>query len=84
MKKIIKLTENDLRKIVKNILNENFDESKLYDRDLIIHQLKKGPSDLKEYIKKLPKIPCLDKLGNEKVCTRINEHIFVYLTGQNK
>ena len=42
MKKVIKLTESDLNKIVKKIINESYDPDRLYDRGRVISSLKNG------------------------------------------
>lgn len=63
------------------ILLEYYDADKLYDRDVIIGRLKKGPKYMKDYIKNLPHIKCSDSQGNEKICTRIPEVVYQFLFG---
>lgn len=63
------------------ILLEYYDADKLYDRDVIVGRLKKGPKYMREYIKNLPNIKCADSQGNEKICTRIPEVVYQFLFG---
>lgn len=63
------------------ILLEYYDADKLYDRDVIVGRLKKGPKYMREYIKNLPHIKCADSQGNEKICTRIPEVVYQFLFG---
>jgi hypothetical protein len=65
----------------KSLILEHFDSERLYDREHIVKRLMKGPRQIKEYIKRLPHIPCSDSEGNERVCTKIPEVIYVYLSG---
>jgi hypothetical protein len=65
----------------KNLLSEYYDEDKLYSRDYVVDRLKKGPKELRKYINNLPSIPCSDSNGNERICTKIPEVIYVFLSG---
>jgi hypothetical protein len=76
MSKIIKLTESDLTNIVKKIINESYDPERLYDRELVLKTIKKGPFNINKYTKLLPIIQCGDK-----ICTKIPEIIYLYLKG---
>jgi hypothetical protein len=82
MKRIVKLTESSINQMVKKILKESYDSEKLYSKDYIVNQLKNSPYSLKNYVKNLPSIPCFDKEGNQRVCTKIPEVVYVYLTGR--
>lgn len=82
MKKIVKLTESDINQMVKKILKESYDSEKLYSKDYVVNQLRNAPYPLKKYIKDLPSLPCFDRDGNQRVCTKIPEVVYVYLTGR--
>lgn len=77
MKKVIKLTESDLNKIVKKIINESYDPDRLYDRNKVVSSLKNGPPMVRKFIKNLPIIEC-----DNKICTKIPEFLYVYLSGK--
>ena len=63
------------------LLLEYYNPDKLYLRDDVIDRLKSGPRELRKHIKDLPSIPCEDNKGNEKICTKIPEVIYVYFSG---
>ncbi len=69
----------NLKKIIKNLLVEHYESERLYDRSSIVKQLSKAPSYMKKHMKNLPHIPCKDKEGNEKTCTKLPEVVFNYL-----
>lgn len=71
------VSESQLNKI----LLEYYDSDKLYDRDVIVSRLKAGPKYMREYIKNLPNIKCLDSQGNERICTRIPQVVYQFLFG---
>ena len=81
MKTNIKLIESKIVSLVKQILQEQYDPKKLYSRNYVVFQLKKGPRELKKYIKELPHIDCVDGNGNPHICTTIPEVVYVYLQG---
>jgi hypothetical protein len=82
MKRIIKLTESDMVSLIKKVILEQYSPEKLYRREHIVNTLKKGPRELKRYIKDLPSIDCTDNEGNKAICTKIPEVIHVYLQGK--
>jgi hypothetical protein len=47
----IKLTETQLISLIKRVIKESYDPDKLYSRDYVVHMLKKGPRELKKYVK---------------------------------
>ena len=65
----------------KMVLNEFYDPEKLYLRDHIVQQLKKGPRYMHQHIKNLPNIECTDNQGNMKICTRIPQVVYQFLFG---
>ena len=80
MKKII-IKESALKRLVKN-LNEDYDPNRLYKKSYILDRLKNAPRQIRMYSEKLPNIGCYDADGNEQICTRIPEVLYVYLTGR--
>jgi len=79
MKKI-RLTESKLIEIIEKIITENiYDESKLYDRETLVHKLRTAPSEIKKIFKSIKSVTCYDNMGNERMCVRIPEVIHVYL-----
>ena len=71
-----------MKKIIKKILKEYYDENKLYDKNYVINRLKNAPYNLRKHIKDLPSIPCFDSQGNEKLCTKVPEVVYDYLSGR--
>ena len=65
----------------KNLVLEYYDAEKLYSRDYVIDKLKRGPKELRKYVNGLPSIPCSDSQGNERICTKVPEVIYVFLSG---
>jgi hypothetical protein len=65
----------------KNLMLEYYDPEKLYLKDYVVTRLKKGPRELRKYIKDLPSIPCTNGEGVESVCTKIPEVVYVYFSG---
>jgi hypothetical protein len=63
------------------LILEYYNPDKLYLKDYVIDRLKRAPRELKKYIKGLPTIPCEDSEGNERICTKIPEVIYVYFSG---
>jgi hypothetical protein len=80
MKKIIKLTESDINNLVKKIINESYDPNKLYSFTYIKDIMRTAPGYMKKYLKDLPKIPCTNSQGEERICTQIPEVIHAYIT----
>ena len=64
-----------------NLILEYYDSEKLYYRDYVVDRLRKGPRELKKYIKDLPSLEYQDDNGNVKIFTKIPEVVYVYLTG---
>ena len=80
MKKIINLTESYIERIVKKILTEDYNPDKLYNLTYIKDMMRTAPGYMKKYLKDLPKIPCKNSQGEEKICTKIPEVIHAYIT----
>ena len=78
----VRITESELIRVVKKIINEQYDGDRLYSKEFIVKILETGPKELKHIIKKLPSIPCSNEKGEETICTKIPEVVRVYLTGR--
>ncbi len=72
----------NLVKILTNLIVESYDPNQLYDREFMVKRLLKAPREIKSYIKGLPKIECESSSGEKRICTKIPEIIYVYLTGR--
>lgn len=69
-------------KIEESVLNEQFNSERLYPKEYILRVLKNAPKELKYIKKQLQDIPCSNDKGQETICTKIPETLFVYLTGR--
>ena len=76
------MKEFQLNKLVRKVLNEQYEQDKLYPKEYIVKVLRSGPQELKHLIKKLPSIPCTNGKGQETICTKIPEVVQVYLSGR--
>lgn len=65
----------------KNLVLEYYDSEKLYSRDYVVDRLRRGPRELKKYIKTLPSLEYQDNEGNVKIFTKVPEVVYVYLSG---
>lgn len=74
MKKIIKLTESDLSRIVKRVIMEQeYNPDRLYKLSSTIKRIERGPKFIHKYIKTLPK---LKKEGSDEVWTKIPQVVW--------
>lgn len=64
------------------LLNEQYNPDKLYPRENVVNRLKKAPREIRSYAKDLPSIPCTDGQGNETICTKIPEVVYIFFTGR--
>ena len=74
MKKVIRLTESDLRNIVKRIISEQeYNPDRLYRKESTIARIQRGPKFIHKYIKTLPN---LKKEGSDEVWTKIPQVVW--------
>jgi len=77
MKKVIKLTEVDLARIVKRVIseqNDQYDPDRLYKLASTIRRIEGSPNKfIHKYVKKLPK---LKKEGSDEVWTKIPQVVW--------
>ncbi len=71
------LTESQYTRLIES----DWDREKLFDREKVVEALRKGPKYIREYIKKLPRIPMENEKGEIKMATRIPQTIHEYLFG---
>jgi hypothetical protein len=74
----IVISESQLTSLIK----EHYNSDKLYSRESVVNRLKKGPKEMRTYIKDLPSIPCTDGQGIETICTKIPQVVYIYFTGK--
>lgn len=78
MKKII-ITENQLKKII----NESFyNPNKLYGKQFVENVTKNAPKNIKNIVKSLEVVGCVDGAGNLSQCVKIPEVLFIYISGR--
>jgi len=63
------------------LILEYYDSEKLYSRDYVVDRLKKGPKELKKYIKNLPSLEYTNEQGDVKIFTKVPEVVYVFLSG---
>jgi hypothetical protein len=75
MKKVIKLTEEELSKIIKRVILESdyYNPDTLYRRESMIARIKRGPKFIHKYIKTLPH---LQKDDSDEVWTKIPQVVW--------
>ena len=78
MKKII-ITEKQLKGIIEE---SYYDSQKLYSKEYIENVTRKAPNQIKNMVRSLEVIGCVDGNGNMTQCVRIPEVLFVYITGR--
>jgi hypothetical protein len=78
MKRIIRLTEEDLKSIVKKVMSEQYEYNpdRLYKKSSIVSRLRQEPKYLQKYIKGLPD---LSKEGSDEVFTKIPQVVWQVL-----
>lgn len=60
---------------------EYYDSEKLYSREYVVDRLRKGPRELKKYIKDLPSLEYTNDQGVVKIFTKVPEVVYVFLSG---
>ena len=77
MKKVIKLTESDLTRIIKRVIseqNDQYDPDRLYKLGSTIRRIERSPNKfIHKYVKKLPK---LKKEGSDELWTKIPQVVW--------
>lgn len=71
------ITESQYNKLVL----EYYDSEKLYSREYVVDRLRKGPKELKKYIKGLPSMEYTNDKGETKIFTKVPEVVYVFLSG---
>jgi hypothetical protein len=68
--------------LIKKVLKEEFNRERLYPVEYIYKNMKGAPSELKRIVSTLNAIPCVNDRGEKKMCVKIPEVIYVYITGR--
>jgi hypothetical protein len=76
------ITENQYKTILSEYDDPSvFNPDRLYYRDKIVKDLRRGPQYMHVHIKTLPRIPITNKMGKEIIATKISHTVFNYLFG---
>ena len=71
-----------LRGLIKQVLKEEFQQKRLYPIDYIYSQVNNAPYEIKKLVKELKPISCVNEKGEKKMCAKIPEVLYVFLTGR--
>ena len=71
-----------LEKLIRRIIKEIYQPERLYPVENIYFQLKGAPVEIKKIVRDLKTIPCVNQNGVRKMCAKIPEVLYVYLTGR--
>lgn len=71
-----------IREIIRKVLKEQYDSNRVYPVKEIERMFSDAPLELKQIIKKLEPIPCVNDKGEKSFCYRIPEVLHVYMTGR--
>ena len=77
MRKII-ITENQLKLVSESY----YDSNKLYSKQYIENVTRNASREIKNIVKGLEVLGCVDGSGNLSQCVRIPEVLFVYISGR--
>lgn len=83
-KAVVPMNESSLRKLIKKVLKEHYDRDQLYVYDILMRrlELQQAPSEIKKIVRQQEKIPCENNHGEKKLCVRVPEVVYVYLSGK--
>ena len=66
-----------------DLINESYyDSNKLYSKQYILDVTKKAPQNIKDIVKNLKIIDCIDSNNNKRECVKIPEVLYVYISGR--
>jgi len=71
-----------IREIIRKVLKEQYDSNRVYPVKEIERMFSDAPLELKQIIKKLEPIPCVNDKGEKSFCYRLPEVLHVYMTGR--
>ena len=71
-----------LENLIRKIISEVYKPERLYPVEDIYKQLYGAPLEIKKIVGRLQTIPCVNKEGVKKMCAKIPEVLYVYLTGR--
>jgi len=77
-KKIL-ITESQLKRLISE---SYYDSNKLYSKQYIENVTRNASREIKNIVKGLEVLGCVDGSGNLSQCVRIPEVLFVYISGR--
>jgi hypothetical protein len=75
----IRITESQYNKI---LTESYYDSNKLYTKQYIENVTMKAPMNIKNIVRSLEVIDCLDTNGNMSQCVMIPEVLYMYVSGR--
>lgn len=75
----IRITESQYNKI---LTESYYDSNKLYSKQYIENVTMKAPMNIKNIVRSLEVIDCIDKNGNMSQCVMIPEVLYMYVSGR--
>lgn len=79
IKKKILITESQLKRLISE---SYYDSNKLYSKQYIENSTRNSSREIKNIVKGLEVLGCVDGSGNLSQCVRIPEVLFVYISGR--
>lgn len=79
IKKKILITESQLKRLISE---SYYDSNKLYSKQYIENVTRNSSREIKNIVKGLEVLGCVDGSGNLSQCVRIPEVLFVYISGR--
>ena len=66
-----------------DLLSESFyDSNKLYPKQYILNATKTAPRNIRDIVRNLKTVDCVDSNNNKKECVRIPEVLYIYISGR--
>lgn len=71
-----------LQKIIRRVLKEEYNKKRLYPVEFIYNETARAPLEIRQIVKNLVPIDCVNEKGDRRSCFRIPEVLYVYITGR--
>lgn len=68
--------------LIKKVLKEYHEKDRLYLHKYILERTKNAPFEIKQYVRNLKKVSCVNDKGESGICVKIPEVLYVYLQGR--
>jgi len=72
----------ELSTIIRRVIKEYYEKDELYSYKYILERTKNAPYEIKQYVRNLKKISCVNDVGEKGVCVKVPEVLYVYLQGK--